>query len=77
MSDEIEIGRRAVRLTHPDRVLFPDEGVTKRDLAEYYVEIGATIVPHLQSRPFTLKRYPHGIHGQAYFHKQAPKGKPP
>ena len=77
MSDEIQVGRRTIRLTHPDRVLFPEDGVTKADLAEYYVEIGDAIVPHLRERPFTLKRYPHGIHGQAYFHKQAPKGKPP
>jgi bifunctional non-homologous end joining protein LigD len=77
MSDQIQIGRRSVRLTHPDRVLFPGDGVTKRDLATYYVEIGEAIVPHLRGRPFTLKRYPHGIRGQAYFHKQAPKGKPP
>src|SRR5256885_13629722 len=76
MSDEIQIGRCRVRLTHPERVLFPADGVTKGDLAEYYVEIGDAIVPHLRDRPFTLKRYPHGIHGQPYFHKQAPKGKP-
>jgi bifunctional non-homologous end joining protein LigD len=77
MSDQIQIGRRRVRLTHPDRVLFPGDGVTKRGLAEYYVDIGEAIVPHLHGRPFTLKRYPYGIRGQAYFHKQAPKGKPP
>jgi bifunctional non-homologous end joining protein LigD len=75
--DEIQIGRRRVRLTHPERVLFPRDGVTKGDLAQYYIEIGDAIVPHLRDRPFTLKRYPHGIHGQPYFHKQAPKGKPP
>ena len=77
MSDVIHIGRRKVRLTHPERVLFPRDGVTKGDLAQYYVEIGDAIVPHLRDRPFTLKRYPHGIDDQAYFHKQAPKGKPP
>ena len=74
--DLIQIGRRTVRLTHPERVLYPRDGVTKADLARYYVEIGDVIVPHLRDRPFTLKRYPHGIDGQAYFHKQAPKGKP-
>src|SRR5436309_5918269 len=77
MSDEIRVGRRSVRLTHPERVLYPADGVTKGDLAQYYVEIGDAIVPHLRERPFTLKRYPHGIDEQAYFHKQAPKGKPP
>jgi bifunctional non-homologous end joining protein LigD len=73
---ELEVGRRRVRVTHPERVLFPGDRVTKGDLAEYYGEIGEAIVPHLRNRPFTLKRYPHGIHGQPYFHKQAPKGKP-
>jgi bifunctional non-homologous end joining protein LigD len=76
VSDEIQVGRRRVRLTHPERVLFPDDGVTKGDLAAYYVAIGEAIVPHLRNRPFTLKRYPDGIYGQPYFHKMAPKGKP-
>ena len=73
---EFRIGRRRIRLTHPDRVLFPEDGVTKGDLAEYYAEVGDAIVPHLRDRPFTLKRYPDGIRGRPYFHKQAPKGKP-
>jgi bifunctional non-homologous end joining protein LigD len=77
VSDEIQVGKRRVRLTHPDRVLFPGDKVTKGDVAEYYVQIGDAIVPHLRDRPFTLKRYPDGIRGQPYFHKQAPKGKPP
>jgi bifunctional non-homologous end joining protein LigD len=77
MSDEVfEVGRRRVRVTHPERNLFPGDGVTKGDLARYYVAVADAIVPHLRDRPFTLKRYPHGIREQAYFHKQAPKGKP-
>jgi bifunctional non-homologous end joining protein LigD len=76
VNEELRIGRRRVRLTSRDRVLFPGDGVTKGDLAEYYAEIGDVIVSHLRNRPFTLKRYPYGIDGQAYFHKQAPKGKP-
>jgi bifunctional non-homologous end joining protein LigD len=74
---ELTVGRRRVRVTHPERVLFPGEGVTKGDLAEYYAAIGDAIVPHLRDRPFTLKRYPYGIRAQPYFAKQAPKGKPP
>ena len=73
---ELEVGRRRVRLTSPDKLLFPGDGVTKRDLADYYAAIGPTLVPHLRDRPFTLKRYPYGIRGQPYFAKQAPKGKP-
>jgi bifunctional non-homologous end joining protein LigD len=73
---ELEVGRRRVRLTSPDKLLFPGDGVTKRDLADYYAAIGDTLVPHLRNRPFTLKRYPYGIRGQPYFAKQVPKGKP-
>jgi bifunctional non-homologous end joining protein LigD len=65
-----------VRLTSEDRVLFPDDGITKGDLFEYYGEVAPAIVPHLKDRPFTLKRQPHGINEQAYFQKQAPKGLP-
>jgi DNA ligase D len=65
-----------VRLSSADRVLFPDDGVTKGDLFEYYGEVAPAIVPHLKDRPFTLKRQPHGINEQAYFQKQAPKGLP-
>jgi bifunctional non-homologous end joining protein LigD len=76
MTEELRIGRRRVRVTSADRVLFPGDGVTKGDLVSYYVDVAPALVPHLRNRPFTLKRYPHGIRGQAYFHKQAPQGKP-
>jgi len=76
MTEELRIGRRRFRLTSPDRVMFPRDGVTKRDLVEYYVEIGPALVPHLRNRPFTLKRYPHGIRDRPYFQKQAPQGLP-
>jgi bifunctional non-homologous end joining protein LigD len=66
----------AVRLSSADRVLFPDDGITKGDLFEYYGDVAPAILPHLKNRPFTLKRYPHGITQQAYFQKQAPKGVP-
>ena len=67
---------REVRLTSADRVLFPDDGFTKGDVFAYYDTVADTIVPHLKNRPFTLKRYPHGITQEAYFQKQAPKGIP-
>ena len=73
---QLEVGRRQVRVTHPERVLFPGDGVTKGDLARYYVDISPALIPHLRDRPFTLKRYPYGNRGQPFFHKQAPKGTP-
>jgi bifunctional non-homologous end joining protein LigD len=73
---EVRRGRRVVRLSSPDRVLFPDDGVTKGDLFEYYREVAPAIVPHLRGRPFTMKRWREGITGSAFFQKQAPKGMP-
>ncbi len=65
-----------LRLTSAERVLFPDDGITKGDLFAYYREAAPALVPHLRDRPFTLKRYPHGIYGEVYFQKQLPRGAP-
>jgi bifunctional non-homologous end joining protein LigD len=75
---EIEVGKgdRVVRLSSADRVLWPEEGITKGDLFEYYRAVADWIVPHLRDRPFTMKRYREGPFGQAFFQKQAPKGIP-
>lgn len=66
----------AVSLTSAERVLFPDDGITKGDLYDYYRRIGPALVPHLRDRPFTMKRYREGIAGEGFFQKQAPKGMP-
>jgi bifunctional non-homologous end joining protein LigD len=66
----------AVKLSSADRVLFPASGITKGDLFDYYGRMAPVLVPHLRNRPFTMKRWPHGILGEAYFQKQAPKGMP-
>jgi bifunctional non-homologous end joining protein LigD len=68
--------KREVRLSSADRVLFPDDGITKGDLFEYYGEIAPVLVPHLKNRPFTMKRWREGIRGGSFFQKQAPKGMP-
>ncbi len=65
-----------VKLSSGDRVLFPGDGITKGDLFDYYGKVADAIVPHLRDRPFTFKRYPHGIDGEVYFQKQVPKGAP-
>jgi bifunctional non-homologous end joining protein LigD len=65
-----------VTLTSSDRVLFPDDGITKGDLFEYYGRIAPALLPHLANRPFTMKRYREGIGGPGFFQKQAPKGMP-
>jgi bifunctional non-homologous end joining protein LigD len=72
----LAVTTRTVNLSNPDRVLFPEDGVTKGDVFEYYRAVGETLVPHLRHRPFTMKRYPHGIYGEVFFQKQAPKHLP-
>jgi bifunctional non-homologous end joining protein LigD len=65
-----------VHLSSADRVLFPDDGVTKGDLFDYYGEVAPAILPHLKDRPFTMKRWKDGLPGGSFFQKQAPKGIP-
>jgi bifunctional non-homologous end joining protein LigD len=65
-----------VELSSADRVLFPDDGITKGDLFAYYGRVADALVPHLRDRPFTMKRWPHGITGESFFQKQAPRGTP-
>ena len=67
---------REIKLSSADRVLFPDDGITKGGLFEYYDRVADAIVPHLRDRPFTMKRWREGIAGGAFFQKQAPKGIP-
>jgi bifunctional non-homologous end joining protein LigD len=70
------VPEKTVNLTSPERVLYPDDGITKGDVFAYYERVGTTLVPHLRERPFTMKRYPHGITGEVFFQKQAPRGMP-
>lgn len=65
-----------VRLSSADRVLFPEDGITKGDLFDYYDRVAGAIVPHLANRPFTMKRWREGLAGGSFFQKQAPKGMP-
>jgi bifunctional non-homologous end joining protein LigD len=65
-----------VKLVNPEKVFFADEGITKADLFEYYREVGPVLVPHLRERPFTMRRYPDGASGKAFFQKDAPKHMP-
>src|SRR5262249_3435312 len=60
----------AVRLTHPDRVYWPDVGVTKKDLAEYYVSVWDWIEPQIRSRALSLVRAPEGVGGETFFQQR-------
>ena len=63
-------------ITHPEKVLFPDEGITKGDLAAYYEAIAPVMLPHLRGRPVTMERYPAGIDKKGFWQKDVSKGFP-
>ncbi|MVO87129.1 ATP-dependent DNA ligase [Streptomyces sp. p1417] len=73
---QLTAGERTVRLSSPDRVLFPERGLTKRDVAEYFIAVGGGILRALRDRPTTLERYPEGIEGEHFYQKRAPKNLP-
>jgi bifunctional non-homologous end joining protein LigD len=75
-TDEIRRGKRALKLSNLDKVFWPDEGITKGDLLEFYRVVADVLVPHLKDRPFTMKRYPDGWQGNHFFQKDAPKHMP-
>ena len=70
--DVVRKGKRELKLTNLEKVFWPDEGITKGDLIDYYRQIAPVLVPHLRNRPFTMRRYPDGIDGKAFFQKDAP-----
>ncbi|WP_394768557.1 non-homologous end-joining DNA ligase [Lacisediminihabitans sp.] len=69
-------GAREVRISSPSRVLWPEPGITKLDLAHYIVDVGAAFVAANGDRPVSLQRFPDGIGGEQFFSKNPPKGAP-
>lgn len=63
-------------ITHPDKVLFPDDGITKGELAAYYQMIAPLMIPHIARRPITMERYPSGIGRKGFWQKDVSKGFP-
>ncbi|MFF3865105.1 non-homologous end-joining DNA ligase [Micromonospora sp. NPDC001898] len=75
---EIEVAGHMVRLTSPDRVIFPERGFTKAHVFGYYIAVGESILRALRDRPTTLQRFPDGIAGEMFFQKRVPsRGVPP
>jgi bifunctional non-homologous end joining protein LigD len=70
------VSRRAVTITHPDKVLFPGDGITKGELAAYYEAIAPLMLPHIRNRPVTMERFPAGIGRKGFIQKDVSKGFP-
>jgi bifunctional non-homologous end joining protein LigD len=65
-----------VVITHPEKVLFPDDGITKGDVAAYYEAVAPVLLPHIIGRPITMERYPAGIGAKGFWQKSVEKGFP-
>jgi bifunctional non-homologous end joining protein LigD len=69
----VQVGGHRIRISHPDKVLYPSTGTTKNDVVDYYRAIAQTMLPHCRDRPATRKRWPDGVgedgHGDSFFHK--------
>jgi len=68
------VGGRTVKITHPERVLFPEDDLTKADLAIYHHAVAGVMVPHLVDRPLMLQRFPEGIGQAGFYQKEAGRG---
>ena len=77
-SQVVEIDGRELKLTNLDKVLYPEAGYTKGEVVDYYAKVGATMVPHLNGRAVTLRRFPEGVDDldSAFFEKRCPKHRP-
>jgi len=70
------VGDRQLTVSNLDKVLYPASGTTKREVLAYYLKIAPVMLPHLRDRPMTLKRYPNGVEGEAFFEKQCSAHRP-
>ncbi|HEY1238489.1 MAG TPA: non-homologous end-joining DNA ligase [Solirubrobacterales bacterium] len=75
---EVTIGRRKVKLTNLDKVLYPKTKTTKAEVIDYYARVADVLLPHLKSRPLTLRRFPEGVGNPqtSFFEKNCPKHRP-
>ncbi|MBN2205351.1 MAG: non-homologous end-joining DNA ligase [Thermoleophilia bacterium] len=73
MSTTIEVDGRSVEVSREDKVLFPEDGVTKGDLIEYYRRVAPVMLRHLRDRPLVMQRFPDGIDGEGFYQKDTPE----
>jgi bifunctional non-homologous end joining protein LigD len=72
----LTVDRKDVRLTNLRKVFWPELGVTKGDLLQYYATVADVLLPHVRDRAMVMKRYPHGVSGSFFFMKRAPTPRP-
>jgi bifunctional non-homologous end joining protein LigD len=72
----VRVGRHRVEVSNPDKVFFPEPGLTKGDLVDYYLDVAECALPHLRRRPFHMKRFPNGVDGEFFHQKRVPANHP-
>ena len=72
----LTVGKRTVSLTNLNKLFWPDLGITKRNLLQYYADVSEWILPHLRDRAMVMKRYPNGAYSDFFFMKRAPSPRP-
>ena len=75
-SQWVTIGKRKVELSNLDKILFPEDGILKAEIIEYYLNIAPTLLHHIKGRALTLIRFPDGIHGEMFYQKNRPEWAP-
>ena len=75
-SATVKVQGREVQLTNLHKLFWPQEGITKGDLIQYYADVAPVLLPHIVGRAMVMKRYPHGAYGEFFFMKRAPTPRP-
>ena len=77
MAERVEAGGRTIEVSHPDKPMFPEDGITKAELVGYYARIAEVMVPHIRDRPLTQHQFPGGIGKGGFWRKQIAEHFPP
>lgn len=75
-SQHVQIGRRKIELSNLEKVLYPEDGIIKAEIIEYYLKLAPTILTHTRRRPLSMIRFPDGITGESFFQKNRPTWAP-
>jgi bifunctional non-homologous end joining protein LigD len=71
-TESIKVGRRAVEISNAGKLLFPDDGITKLDVARYYRRVADAMLPHVRGRPVSMRRFPEGVKREGFIQKEIP-----
>lgn len=73
MSETVTVDGREIEISHPDKLLYPDAGIPKRGVVEYYHKVAGHMLPHVGGRPVSMQRFPDGLNGEGFYQKEVPE----